>query len=131
MKATIKTYQTNALLFNERGGVNIDWDGVEFDTKDEYRHWIEEQLTPAEGCENYAAVRQALEIATDYLRPASLAEQLAAIRKRMGIPQKELAERLGFTQQNLARIESGKGSAREEVLRRIAQMLGVKIVIKS
>lgn len=68
MKATIKTYQTNASLFVDKEVVRIDWDGMEFDCKSEYQEWIAEQMIPAEGCENYENVKQSLEIATDYLR---------------------------------------------------------------
>ncbi len=69
MKATIKTFRTNATLFINDNAHTIDWDGVEFDTTEEYSEWIAEELTPAAGADNYDAIKLSLEIATDYLRP--------------------------------------------------------------
>ncbi len=69
MKAIIKTYQTNATLTVGDQFFTIDWDGMEFHTRDEYKEWIDEEMTPASECENYNEVRLSLEIATDYLRP--------------------------------------------------------------
>ena len=69
MKATIKTYQTNANLFVNEQTFTIDWDGMEFHTRNQYKEWIEEEMEPAKECDNYEEVRQSLEIATDYLRP--------------------------------------------------------------
>lgn len=69
MNATIKTYKTNATLFVNDNSYTIDWDGMEFDSVEEYDEWISESLTPAKECGNYNDVRQSLEIVTDYLRP--------------------------------------------------------------
>lgn len=69
MKAEIRTYQTNATLFANDNAHAIYWDGVEFDTTEEYNKWIAEQLTPAAAARNYDEIKMSLEIATDYLRP--------------------------------------------------------------
>lgn len=71
MKATIKTYRTNATLFANDDAYTINWDGLrgEFDTVAEYNEWISEQLTPAAAARNYDEIKLSLEIATDYLRP--------------------------------------------------------------
>lgn len=68
-KAEIRTYQTNANLFVDNNVYTIFWDGLTFGTPAEYSEWIAEELTPAAAADNYDEVRQALEIATDYLRP--------------------------------------------------------------
>ena len=69
MKAEIKTYRTNAILFADGNACTIDWDGVEFDNAEEYGEWIAEQLAPAAAAQNYDEIKMSLEIATDYLRP--------------------------------------------------------------
>ena len=69
MKANIKTYKTIAALFVNEKYYTIDWDGLEFDNKEEYYEWITEVMKPAMKCTNYEEVKLVLEIATDYLRP--------------------------------------------------------------
>ena len=67
-EGTIKTYKTNAYLCVGEKGYFIDWDGISFDTEDEYKEWVSEVLAPAKECDNYDDVKLSLEIATDYLR---------------------------------------------------------------
>jgi hypothetical protein len=69
MNITIKTYETNAVLFVNDNSYTIDWDGLEFDTAEEYDEWISESLAPIKECGNYNDFRLLLEIATDDLRP--------------------------------------------------------------
>lgn len=78
--ATIKTYPNNAILFVDGDAHDINWDGMEFENKREYYDWIAEVLMPADMCDNYDDVRMSLEIATDYLRPDTLIENVECTR---------------------------------------------------
>ena len=68
---------------------------------------------------------------TYLLEPVSLlqniGEQLGKVRKAQGITQKQLAERLGTHQSNIARIESGKDNISIDKLAEIAEALGKRI----
>lgn len=64
----IKTYKTNANLFIGDETFYINWDGLEFDSEEEYNEWINEQISPAADCDNYDDLKEILEIATDYIR---------------------------------------------------------------
>ena len=46
---------------------------------------------------------------------------------RKGMTQNEMAERCGFHQSNLARIEGGKYATTVDILSRIADVLGMKV----
>lgn len=80
MKANIKTYKVNAVLFVNNDSFDIDWDGMEFDNPTDYAEWIDEQLVAAEECENYAEVRRTLEAATDHLRPDHKVEDIELMK---------------------------------------------------
>jgi len=56
---------------------------------------------------------------------AGLAEKMVALRKSVGISAKELAERIGFTQAQVSRLENGRHGFRAETLLRIAKALGI------
>ena len=84
MKANIKTYKVNAVLFVNNDSFNIDWDGMEFDNPTDYAEWIDEQLVAAEECENYAEVRRTLEAATDHLRPDHKVEDIELTKAGYG-----------------------------------------------
>lgn len=71
MNATIKTYQCNATIFFNDNAIDINWDGLEFGARYEYKEWVADQLAPIADADNYAEVRTRLEIATDQLRPSS------------------------------------------------------------
>ena len=53
---------------------------------------------------------------------------LAGFRKVNGLTQKDIAERLGITQQSYARLEANPGSASIERLFRVLNMLGVEML---
>lgn len=77
MKATIKTYNTNAILSfdvndkidNTYKSIIYDFQGEKFDSDEEYEEWIDEQLSQIKDYENYEDIRLSLKIATDHLRP--------------------------------------------------------------
>jgi len=52
---------------------------------------------------------------------------IATIRKALGIPQMALAGRVGVTKSYMSQIESGARQPAPDVLRRIADELGVKL----
>ena len=52
-------------------------------------------------------------------------KRIKEIRKANGITQKELSEKLGTSQQNIAQYENGKRQPKFETLRRIAKALDV------
>ncbi|CAM8162521.1 TPA: helix-turn-helix transcriptional regulator [Enterobacter hormaechei subsp. hoffmannii] len=56
---------------------------------------------------------------------------LVGFRKAKGLTQKEVAERLGVTQQTYARLEINPASASIERLFRVFTVLGVEIVLAS
>ena len=53
--------------------------------------------------------------------------RISAIRRERGMTQKDLAERCGMVQPNIARIEAGTYATSIDVLSRIAEALGKKI----
>lgn len=54
-----------------------------------------------------------------------IGEKIKAARQKIGITQKQLAERLGTSPQNLAQYENGKRQPKIETLEKIASALGV------
>ena len=59
-----------------------------------------------------------------------IARELIAMRKELGFTQRDLAERTGIKQPQLARIESGKQSPRLETLKAIASRAGYSVEIR-
>ena len=62
-------------------------------------------------------------------RLKDLGEKLKRTRKRLGISREKLAQKLGMHLMNYARIEQGKQNVTIEMLGRIVDGLGVKVVI--
>lgn len=56
--------------------------------------------------------------------------RIAELRKAKGLTQAQLAEKTGFSQSNIGRIETGKYSVGLDVLAKIADALGAKVEIK-
>lgn len=56
-----------------------------------------------------------------------IGEKIKHLRTEKGITQKELANRLGTSQQNLAQYENGKRNPKLETVRKMADALGVYI----
>jgi transcriptional regulator with XRE-family HTH domain len=57
----------------------------------------------------------------------TIGQKIKQIRKEKGLTQKELAQKLGFTSQNLAQYENGKRLPKTETLKKIANVLEVSI----
>jgi predicted transcriptional regulator len=58
------------------------------------------------------------------------AYQVARLRLERGLTQKELAQRVGTRQPNIARLESGRGTPSLGLLRRVAEALGGTLVVR-
>lgn len=58
------------------------------------------------------------------------ARAIIAIRRKLALSQRELAEKAGIKQPQLARIESGKQSPRLETIAAIAASVGYAVEIK-
>jgi len=60
----------------------------------------------------------------------SIAFDLTAARRKSGVTQREIAERMGTTQSAVSRVESGRGVPSLEFLDRYARALGAQLVIE-
>ena len=60
----------------------------------------------------------------------SITDQLRALRKQRGMTQRELAEKIGQTQQRIAEIESGEFSPSLDTLKPILKALNAELLIK-
>lgn len=59
----------------------------------------------------------------EYGKQIELAYEIMRLRKKSGISQAALAERIGTTQSNIARIEAGKQNLTTDTLQKIAVAL--------
>ena len=59
-----------------------------------------------------------------------IGKRIAELRKAKGLTQAQLAEKTGFSQSNIGRIETGRYSVGLDVLAKIAEVLGAKVEIK-
>ena len=64
------------------------------------------------------------------MKKQSIIAQLRALRRQRGLTQKELAEKIGQTQQRVAEIESGEFSPSLETLKPILQALRAELLLK-
>ncbi|MGH9056447.1 MAG: helix-turn-helix domain-containing protein [Acidimicrobiales bacterium] len=62
-------------------------------------------------------------------RAIRLARQIHELREKRGLSQRELAERLGTTQSAIARLEAGNVSPSLPTLDKVAEALGVELVV--
>ena len=62
-------------------------------------------------------------------RTIRLAMEIHQLREKRGLSQRELAERLGTTQSAVARLEAGNVSPSLPTLDRVAEALGVELVV--
>ena len=60
----------------------------------------------------------------------SLGEDLRRLREELGVPQLQLAKAIKMEPTNLAKIERGEKNVTLDTLRRIADGLGVELVVK-
>lgn len=59
-----------------------------------------------------------------------VAEQIKDIRIKLGYSQKDLANKLGVVQQYISKIENGRENISIDSLKKIANVLGKKVIIK-
>lgn len=60
----------------------------------------------------------------------ALAHRVRALREAHGLSQSQLAEKIGTQQPSIARLESGRGLPRLEVLQRIASALEMRLIVE-
>ncbi|MFO7985943.1 MAG: helix-turn-helix transcriptional regulator [Desulfatiglandaceae bacterium] len=83
-----------------------------------FERYLEEELKDPEFKERFERAGEAWEVAM----------KLAALRKRAGLSQKELARKAGTTQQQISRMESPSYEGHSlSMLRRIAAVLGATV----
>ena len=89
--------------------------------KTNFDQYLEEQLQDSDFAARFKKAGEAWEIAM----------QLAALRKKSGLSQKELARRLGTSQQQISRLESPLYEGHSlSMLRRVAVVLGARVHIE-
>jgi ribosome-binding protein aMBF1 (putative translation factor) len=62
-------------------------------------------------------------------RTIRLAMEIHGLREKRGLSQRELAERIGTTQSAVARLEAGNVSPSLPTLDKVAEALGVELVV--
>ena len=86
--------------------------------KTNFDHYLEEQLKTPEFAEKFGKAGEAWDVAI----------QLASLRKESGLSQKELAKRVGTSQQQISRLESPSYEGHSlSMLRRVAGVLGATL----
>jgi len=86
--------------------------------KTNFDRYLEEQLKDAGFKERFEKAGEAWDVAI----------KLAALRKEAGLSQKELARKVGTTQQQISRLESPSYEGHSlSMLRRIAEVLGATV----
>ncbi|HUT43679.1 MAG TPA: helix-turn-helix transcriptional regulator [Desulfobacterales bacterium] len=88
--------------------------------KTNFDRYLEEQLKDPDFVRRYQKAGEAWDVAL----------QLAALRKKAGLSQKELAQRVGTSQQQISRLESTSYEGHSlSMLRRVAEVLGATVRI--
>jgi transcriptional regulator with XRE-family HTH domain len=88
--------------------------------KTNFDRYLEKQLKDPDFARRYQKAGEAWDVAL----------QLAALRKKAGLSQKELAQRVGTSQQQISRLESTSYEGHSlSMLRRVAEVLGAKVHI--
>ena len=88
--------------------------------KTNFDRYLEEQLKDPDFVKRYQNAGEAWDVAL----------QLAVLRKKVGLSQKELARRAGTSQQQISRLESTSYEGHSlSMLRRVAEVLGAKVRI--
>jgi DNA-binding XRE family transcriptional regulator len=86
----------------------------------QFEDYLNEQLKDSTFRKHYAEFGKQLEIAYQVLQ----------LRKRAGMSQAELAKKIGTTQSNVARIETGKQNFTTEILVKIAKALNKDLKVE-
>jgi transcriptional regulator with XRE-family HTH domain len=89
--------------------------------KTNFDHYLEEQLKSPEFAEKFGKAGEAWDVAI----------QLVALRKGSGLSQKELAKKVGTSQQQISRLESPSYEGHSlSMLRRVAGVLGATLRVE-
>jgi transcriptional regulator with XRE-family HTH domain len=89
--------------------------------KSDFDRYLEEQLKDKGFAERFRKAGQAWDVAL----------QLAVLREKAGLSQKELAKRVGTSQQQISRLESTSYEGHSlSMLRRVAETLGATIKVE-
>ena len=89
--------------------------------KTNFDQYLEEQLKDKDFAARFKKAGEAWDVAL----------KLAALRKESGLSQKELAQRVGTTQQQISRLESPSYEGHSlSMLRRFAEVLGATVHIE-
>jgi transcriptional regulator with XRE-family HTH domain len=89
--------------------------------KTNFDRYLEEQLKDKAFSERFRKAGRAWDVAI----------QLAALREKAGLSQKELAKRLGTSQQQISRLESTSYEGHSlSMLRRVAETLGATVKVE-
>ena len=89
--------------------------------KTNFDDYLEKQLKSREFAEKFGKAGEAWDVAI----------QLAALRKGSGLSQKELAKRVGTSQQQISRLESPSYEGHSlSMLRRVAGVLGASLRVE-
>jgi transcriptional regulator with XRE-family HTH domain len=89
--------------------------------KTKFDLYLEEQLKDKEFAKRFRKAGEAWDVAI----------QLAQLRRRTGLSQKELAKRVGTSQQQISRLESPSYEGHTlSMLRRVAEVLGARVRVE-
>lgn len=89
--------------------------------KTNFDRYLEEQLKDKDFANRFGKAGQAWDVAL----------QLAALRKKVGLSQKELAQKVGTSQQQICRLESTSYEGHSlSMLRRVAETLGATVKVE-
>ena len=89
--------------------------------KTNFDQYLEEQLKNEDFADRFKKAGEAWDVAL----------KLASLRKESGLSQKELAQRVGTTQQQISRLESPSYEGHSlSMLRRVAEVLGATVRIE-
>lgn len=90
-------------------------------TKTNFDVYLEEQLSNPDFAERFKQAGEAWDVAL----------QLAALREEAGLSQKELAQKVGTTQQQISRLESpGYEGHSLRMLRKVASVLHTQVEVR-
>ena len=89
--------------------------------KTNFDKYLEEQLRDKDFAKRFQKAGEAWDVAL----------KLAALRRKSGLSQKELAQRLGTSQQQVSRLESPSYEGHSlSMLRRVAEVLGARLHVQ-
>jgi len=89
--------------------------------KTNFERYLEDQLKDTDFADRFKRAGEAWDVAI----------QIASLRKRCGLSQKELARRLGTSQQQVSRLESPSYEGHSlSMLRRVAEVLGATVHVE-